>query len=158
MARSSSLTLRWAPRRICLVVSSTRSVHPFGAQIMKGPIRSRKVAGWSMPLGGFYCITVEHLLQQPPVKTGPHTQPNENIPPSPYIPLGSQKVRGPFGPSGNVTRIRRPYVSFSLHSALAASSCSMKAGSGWFAHICCRRDHVQSHLAEFPPALRRTSS
>jgi len=33
-----------------------------------------------MPPGGFYCITVEHLLQQPALKTELHTQPIENIP------------------------------------------------------------------------------
>ena len=46
-----------------------------------------RVAGSQMYLGGFYCIIVQRLLQQPPVKTESYNPPDEEIPPSPYIPL-----------------------------------------------------------------------
>jgi hypothetical protein len=36
---------------------------------------------------GFYFHVVEYLLRQPPVKTEPYIPPDEDTPPSPYVPL-----------------------------------------------------------------------
>jgi hypothetical protein len=38
-------------------------------------------------VGGFLSIVVDRLLKEPPPKTEPYTPPDEDIPPSPYIPL-----------------------------------------------------------------------
>jgi hypothetical protein len=51
------------------------------------PEERERVAGSQMYLDGFYCIIVRRLLQEPRVKTELHKPPDEEIPPSPYIPL-----------------------------------------------------------------------